>query len=345
MTRGHAQPDGRGVANSRTARGGVALFFLAPALVVLAPLLAYPIARLDLAVAHRCERSPAGELDDAVRRARQLPSRSARRRGGRATRSLNTLYFTVVEVAGVVTLGPAGGAAAQPPDGALERLSRAAARALGDRAGRQRGAVEVDLPCQLRRAERAPACSSASSTATSPGSATRFGALNMILHRRRLEIDALHRAPAAGGACRTSRRSLYRAARIDGANRWQSFRYVTLPSLRRRIAIAVVLQTIWSLRVFDLIFVLTKGGPADATVLLNFLAYRVTFNFLDSAMARPSPTSSSSPAFVLAIVYVRLLKPGGAAMSRALAAPLRQDRVVRWRLSSSSSGRRRRSCG
>ena len=48
--------------------------------------------------------------------------------------------------------------------------------------------------------------------------------------------------------------------------RWQSFRNVTLPSMRGIIAIAIVLQTIWSLRVFDLIFVLTRGGPADATV-------------------------------------------------------------------------------
>ena len=51
--------------------------------------------------------------------------------------------------------------------------------------------------------------------------------------------------------------------------------------MRGVIAVAIVLQTIWSLRVFDLVFVLTRGGPADATALLNFLAYRVTFNFLD----------------------------------------------------------------
>ncbi len=54
-------------------------------------------------------------------------------------------------------------------------------------------------------------------------------------------------------------KSVYRAARIDGAGTWQSFRYITLPSLKTAIAIAVILQTIWSLRVFDLIFVLNQG--------------------------------------------------------------------------------------
>ncbi len=53
---------------------------------------------------------------------------------------------------------------------------------------------------------------------------------------------------------------LYRAAYMDGAGPWQSFRHVTLPTIRSVIAIAVVLQTIWSLRVFDIVFVLTRAG-------------------------------------------------------------------------------------
>ena len=103
---------------------------------------------------------------------------------------------------------------------------------------------------------------------------------------------------------------LYRAARLDGANVWQQFRHITLPQLRPTIAVAVILQTLWSLRIFDLIFVLTKGGPADGTVLLNFLAYRTTFNFLDLGYGAAIANVIFAASFVLALGYIWLLRPG-----------------------------------
>lgn len=103
---------------------------------------------------------------------------------------------------------------------------------------------------------------------------------------------------------------LYRAAKIDGANILQQFRFVTLPALRTPIAIAVVLQSIWSFKVFDLIFVLTKAGPGDGTLLLNFLAYRVTFNFLDFGYGAAIANMIFLLMFVLAVVFIRVLKPG-----------------------------------
>lgn len=109
---------------------------------------------------------------------------------------------------------------------------------------------------------------------------------------------------------------LYKAARLDGANAWQRFRYVTLPGLRTPLALAVVLQTIWSFKVFDLIFVLTKAGPADATLLLNFLAYRVSFNFLDFGYGAAIANIIFLIMFVLALAFIKLLKPG-APRSRA----------------------------
>ncbi len=104
-------------------------------------------------------------------------------------------------------------------------------------------------------------------------------------------------------------RALYHAAYMDGAGPWQSFLNVTLPTMRGVIAIAIVLQTIWSLRVFDLVFVLTRGGPADATVLLNFLAYRVTFNFLDLGYGAAIANVIFALTFLLAALYVWLLWP------------------------------------
>lgn len=109
--------------------------------------------------------------------------------------------------------------------------------------------------------------------------------------------------------------SLYRAAYMDGAGPAQSFLHVTLPSMRGILAIAIILQTIWSLRVFDLVFVLTRGGPADATVLLNFLAYRVTFNFLDLGYGSAIANVIFALTFLLAALYIWLLwprQPGGA---------------------------------
>jgi multiple sugar transport system permease protein len=112
--------------------------------------------------------------------------------------------------------------------------------------------------------------------------------------------------------------ALYKAAKLDGASTWQRFRYVTLSGLRTPLALAVVLQTIWSFKVFDLIFVLTKAGPADATLLLNFLAYRVSFNFLDFGYGAAIANIIFLIMFVLALVLIRLLKPG-APRSRARA--------------------------
>jgi len=65
------------------------------------------------------------------------------------------------------------------------------------------------------------------------------------------------------------------AAAIDGASRWQSFRYVTLPMLTPFIAIAVVLRTIQAFKTFDSFKVLTGGGPGTSTENLNLDIYRV----------------------------------------------------------------------
>lgn len=103
-------------------------------------------------------------------------------------------------------------------------------------------------------------------------------------------------------------KALYRAATMDGATAWQTFRHVTLPGLKTALAIAVVLQTIWSLRIFDLIFVLTKGGPYDSTIVMNFLAYRLTFNFLKFGQGAAVANLIFVASILLAIVYLRLLR-------------------------------------
>ena len=70
---------------------------------------------------------------------------------------------------------------------------------------------------------------------------------------------------------------LYEAASVDGATAWQKFRHITLPLLRPALLLALLFRTIDALRVFDLVYVMTQGGPADATNVLQFYGYKKTF--------------------------------------------------------------------
>ncbi len=67
--------------------------------------------------------------------------------------------------------------------------------------------------------------------------------------------------------------ALYEAARIDGAGRWRQFREITLPLLRPALAVAVLFRALDAFRVFDLIFVMTAGGPGTATEPLSLYAF------------------------------------------------------------------------
>jgi raffinose/stachyose/melibiose transport system permease protein len=70
---------------------------------------------------------------------------------------------------------------------------------------------------------------------------------------------------------------LYEAAQLDGAGELQQFRHVTLPGLRPEIVVALITTLIAALRVFDLIFVTTRGGPGQQTLVVAFLVYRAAF--------------------------------------------------------------------
>jgi multiple sugar transport system permease protein len=79
---------------------------------------------------------------------------------------------------------------------------------------------------------------------------------------------------------------VYEAATVDGANGWQRIIYITIPLLRSTILAVLMLGFIYTLRVFDVIWIMTKGGPADATEVLPTFAYRlsfISFNFGQSA--------------------------------------------------------------
>lgn len=72
---------------------------------------------------------------------------------------------------------------------------------------------------------------------------------------------------------------LYEAARLDGANAWKQFRHVTLPGIRPSIALLAVLAFIYSMQQFTLIWLITGGGPVDATLTLAPAIYMQAFRF------------------------------------------------------------------
>src|SRR5207244_8293678 len=73
--------------------------------------------------------------------------------------------------------------------------------------------------------------------------------------------------------------TLYEAARVDGASAWQRFRFITWPGIRAPAALGAILNTLWALREFDIIYVTTGGGPDRATETLAVRIYQEAFAF------------------------------------------------------------------
>jgi multiple sugar transport system permease protein len=78
---------------------------------------------------------------------------------------------------------------------------------------------------------------------------------------------------------------VFEAAEIDGASGWQRFRLVTLPLLLPTLVTAAVLRSVDLLRLFDIIYLTTQGGPGTSSTTLNILAYRRAFEFSDLGYA------------------------------------------------------------
>jgi ABC-type sugar transport system permease subunit len=97
------------------------------------------------------------------------------------------------------------------------------------------------------------------------------------------------------------------AAAVDGANALQRFFYLRLPLLRPAILVALVIRTVEAFRVFDIIYVITNGGPAFGTVTISYLTYLETFSF--SHIGRGSALSFLISLFtlVMAFIYIRIL--------------------------------------
>nr|WP_256515488.1 sugar ABC transporter permease [Alsobacter ponti] len=78
---------------------------------------------------------------------------------------------------------------------------------------------------------------------------------------------------------------LYEAARIDGANAWQLFRYITLPSLKSVLVVALILEIVSGLNSFDTLVIMTGGGPAKATQIWGLEIYKTGFGAFNLGVA------------------------------------------------------------
>ncbi len=100
---------------------------------------------------------------------------------------------------------------------------------------------------------------------------------------------------------------LYDAAQVDGAGVLARFRYITLPWLIHPLLIIVILGTIGGIRIFDIVYVLTSGGPANASTTIAFAAYRVAFDQLNFGVGNAYAYIIFLMTMTMALVYIRLL--------------------------------------
>ncbi|QIW14965.1 sugar ABC transporter permease [Pasteurellaceae bacterium RH1A] len=94
----------------------------------------------------------------------------------------------------------------------------------------------------------------------------------------------------------------YEAAKIDGANMWQVFRYITLPHIKVVVGLLVVLRTVWVFNNFDIIYLITGGGPADATMTLPIFAYDMGWG--SKLLGRSSAVTVLLFIFLLSVCFI-----------------------------------------
>lgn len=94
----------------------------------------------------------------------------------------------------------------------------------------------------------------------------------------------------------------YEAARIDGANAWQVFRHITLPHIKVVIGLLVVLRTVWVFNNFDIIYLITGGGPANSTMTLPIYAYNMGWG--TKLLGRSSAVTVLLFIFLLLICFI-----------------------------------------
>nr|WP_202406452.1 sugar ABC transporter permease [Virgibacillus massiliensis] len=101
---------------------------------------------------------------------------------------------------------------------------------------------------------------------------------------------------------------IYEAAKIDGANKIKQFYYITLPLMKPTILVLLMLGVIFTFKVFDLIYIMTGGGPADSTQVIPFLAYQLSFSMYRFGEGAALSNISFFLIGMIAILYLYLIR-------------------------------------
>lgn len=101
---------------------------------------------------------------------------------------------------------------------------------------------------------------------------------------------------------------VFESASLDGANGFQKLVHITLPMLKPVILIVMMLGFIYTFKVFDLVFVMTGGGPLNSTEVLSTLAYRLSFNEFNFSLGAAAANVLFLILLVVSLVYLWIMQ-------------------------------------
>ena len=100
---------------------------------------------------------------------------------------------------------------------------------------------------------------------------------------------------------------LYSAAKVDGANIWQRFTHITLPALKPGFTLVMIYEVMMAVRHFDLFFILTEGGPAEASYVVSWEVYVETFRKLSFGAGAALAYLLAISTFLMAFAIIRTI--------------------------------------
>lgn len=131
-------------------------------------------------------------------------------------------------------------------------------------------------------------------------------AMNLVI-----VADIWHTMPFAAlvlqAALATLPEDLDEAAAVDGANAWQRFSRIRVPLLRPAILVVLIVRTVDAFRVFDIVYILTSGGPAYKTMTITYLTYLNSFAFGKQGTGAALSFLISLFTIIMALIYIRFL--------------------------------------
>ena len=102
--------------------------------------------------------------------------------------------------------------------------------------------------------------------------------------------------------------SHYEAAKLEGAGFWFSFRKITFPLLKPMLLVVLIMRTAQAMRVFDIVYMLTQGGPNNSTMTISYYTYYQTFGLFDFGYGSALAMIVTVLTVGIAVIYKKVLK-------------------------------------